>query len=159
MISGRYVFIGRVWSFGFHLEGENREKSKPSLSCHWPLRCQTTKKSFSGISTAIGLIFGVEDHVMRKEEEKTEEFNAFFFSFASVFNSTDRSWAAWPQNWGTMTGGAKTFHLYILKDCVSSACHRSRWGSPWSTEGISSCYSWTPFNNLLEVTKACGGPC
>lgn len=79
MISGRYVFIGRVWSFGFHLEGENREKSKPSLSCHWPLRCQTTEKSFSGISTAIGLIFGVEDHVMRKEEEKTEEFNAFSF--------------------------------------------------------------------------------
>lgn len=40
-----------------------------------------------------------------------------------------------------------------------SEVHGIRWDSPQSSEGISVCYSWTPFISLPEVLGVWGGPC
>lgn len=159
-LEARSVFIGRLWSFGFHLQGENDKTQSPAWVATGQCGVRQQKKTFSSISTTIGLILGVEGHLMRKEEEKTEEFNSFSFFFFLFFSS----YLTVLTDLGLTTGGVRLEKRWpsicIYKRTTSAQCAIGLDGiHPWSTEGVSSCYSWMPFNNLPKVMKACAGPC
>lgn len=95
-----------------------------------------------------------DGHLMSGDQEKTEAFNAFFVLVCNI-NATQSL------SWRVMTGGTKTFHSPKLVPSISLS-FTSPWGlkdSPWSTEGVSRCYSWTPHNKVPKVMGVWGGPC
>lgn len=99
--------------------GRKWEKSKPNLSWQWPLWCQTTKMAFSSNINSkkrskenIRMIFGVDCHLITKEEEKAEALIAFLPQYLTMVMDVG---LPWPQHWRTATAGTETSHLWSLK--------------------------------------------
>ena len=104
----QFVSAGRKW-----------EKSKPNLSWQWPLWCQTTKMAFSSNINSkkrskenIRMIFGVDCHLITKEEEKAEALIDFLPQYLTMVMDVG---LPWPQHWRTATAGTETSHLWSLK--------------------------------------------
>ncbi len=111
MISGSEVSLCRKIKAVVRICREKTGKAKAQLQLKLASIVSDNKKGFLKYVNGkrkskenIGAILVEDGHLINRDEEKAEAFNAFF---ASVFNNTDRPWAAWsPESEGHECGNS-----------------------------------------------------